>query len=68
MRPSSSLDLHPRSSSNTGATMLVVLFIVFVVLKLTPPVQEWSWWWVTAPLWMPVAAAVVVGIVKALVS
>ena len=28
------------------------LFIVFLVLKLTK-VIDWSWWWVTAPLWIP---------------
>ena len=26
------------------------LFIVFLVLKLTE-VIDWSWWWVTSPLW-----------------
>lgn len=27
-----------------------LLFLVFLVLKLTGYVA-WSWWWVTAPLW-----------------
>lgn len=27
-----------------------VLFIVFMVMKLTGFIA-WSWWWVTAPLW-----------------
>lgn len=31
-----------------------LLFLVFLVLKLTD-VIDWSWWWVTAPLWIPVA-------------
>lgn len=31
-----------------------VLFIVFLVLKLTGAIA-WSWWWVTAPLWAPAA-------------
>lgn len=26
------------------------LFICFLVLKLTH-VIDWSWWWITAPLW-----------------
>jgi len=30
--------------------LLPVLFIVFLVLKLTGLIA-WSWWWVTAPLW-----------------
>lgn len=29
-----------------------VLFIIFLVLKLCG-VIAWSWWWVTAPLWIP---------------
>lgn len=32
-------------------------FVIFVVLKLTG-VIAWSWWWVTCPLWAPVAVAV----------
>ena len=31
-----------------------ILFVVFLVLKLTS-VIDWSWWWVTAPLWIPFA-------------
>ena len=27
-----------------------LLFLVFLVLKLAA-VIDWSWWWVTAPLW-----------------
>lgn len=27
-----------------------LLFLVFLVLKLTH-VIDWSWWWVTAPTW-----------------
>lgn len=29
-----------------------LLFVAFLVLKLTG-VIAWSWWWVTAPLWGP---------------
>ena len=43
-----------------------VLFIVFLVLKLTN-VIDWSWWWVTAPLWIPIGLAVMIFIVTALV-
>ena len=37
-----------------GISFGTILFIVFLVLKLTETI-DWSWWWVTAPLWMPVA-------------
>ena len=36
----------------------MILFTVFLVLKLTN-VINWSWWWVTAPLWIPVSIALV---------
>ena len=29
-----------------------VLFVLFLALKLTGHIN-WSWWWVTAPLWGP---------------
>jgi len=39
------------SSAGTGLSGLV--FLLFLGLKLAgvAPVSEWSWWWVTAPLW-----------------
>ena len=36
-----------------GTSFFNLLFIVFLVLKLTK-VINWSWWWVTAPLWGPI--------------
>ena len=38
------------SSSSSGIGFFGMLFLVFLVLKLTH-VVNWSWWWVTAPLW-----------------
>jgi hypothetical protein len=40
------------NSSNTGGGMGLgtILFLIFLVLKLTNYI-DWSWWWVTAPLW-----------------
>lgn len=34
-----------------------ILFFIFLVLKLTG-VISWSWWWVTSPLWISLALAV----------
>jgi len=31
-----------------------ILFIIFLVLKLMGNI-DWSWWWVTSPLWISVA-------------
>ena len=41
----------------TRSPICMILFIVFLVLKLTN-VINWSWW-VTAPLWIPVSIALV---------
>lgn len=41
------------SNVNSGGIGIgTLLFVVFLVLKLTN-VIDWSWWWVTAPLWIP---------------
>lgn len=40
--------------ANVGASPAFLLFLVFLVLKLTA-VIDWSWWLVTAPLWTPIA-------------
>lgn len=40
-----------------------LLALVFIILKLCG-VIAWSWWWVLAPLWVPVALVLlIVGIV-----
>ena len=56
------------SNSRSGVGIGGVLFVVFLVLKLCG-VIGWSWWWVTAPLWLPIAlllaVVVLVIIVKA---
>ena len=36
-----------------------ILFVVFLVLKLVG-IIDWSWWWVTAPLWGSFALALIV--------
>lgn len=37
----------------TGIGLTGMVFIVFLVMKLAEigQVKDWSWWWVTAPLW-----------------
>ncbi|MCY4303432.1 MAG: hypothetical protein OXC62_01390 [Aestuariivita sp.] len=35
-------------------TFMTALFLIFLVLKLTE-IITWSWWWVTAPIWLPPA-------------
>jgi len=54
------------SQRDTGLGFGTLLFLVFLVLKLTG-VIAWSWWWVTAPLWVPVLLVIVVGLIAATV-
>lgn len=42
------------SSTSGGIGISGLLGVLFVALKLTG-VISWSWWWVTAPFWIPVA-------------
>ena len=37
-------------NSSSGIGMPAILFLIFLVLKLTGYI-DWSWWWVTAPMW-----------------
>ena len=40
------------SKGGGGVGIPMILFIVFLVLKLVDKI-DWSWWWVTSPLWIP---------------
>jgi len=42
------------NSSSAGIGFLGLLTIAFIVLKLTKYIA-WSWWWVLAPIWAPIA-------------
>lgn len=42
------------NSSSSGIGFCGLLTIAFVVLKLTKYIA-WSWWWVLAPIWIPIA-------------
>lgn len=42
------------SSTSGGVRGGFLLFLLFLGLRLGG-VIDWSWWWVTAPLWIPIA-------------
>ena len=52
--------------NNSGALILGLLGIAFIVLKLTN-VISWSWWLVTLPFWGGFALAVLVVIILSIV-
>jgi hypothetical protein len=41
---------NSNSSSSGGVGFFGLMFLIFMTLKLTGFI-DWSWWWVTAPLW-----------------
>lgn len=55
-----------KTSTSSGMGFLGGLALLFTWLKFNPggnydtPVQDWSWWLVLAPVWVPVA--IVLGI------
>lgn len=50
------------NNNQTSAGLNSLLFITFLILKLTN-VIDWSWWWVTSPLWIPFALAFVLVVI-----
>ena len=63
--------MSTRSRSTTasagGGSPAALLGIAFIILKLCG-VIDWSWWWVAAPLWGPVALLAVLALFFALVA
>jgi len=48
-----------------GLGVCDVLGIVFIILKLVG-VITWSWWWVLAPFWIPLAIVILCAIIIAI--
>lgn len=55
------------SSSSSGIGFFGLLGIVFITLKLCH-IIDWSWWWVTAPLWGGLALVLLLLLVVFVVS
>lgn len=52
--------------NRVSCSFSTLLFIVFLILKLTD-VVDWSWWWVTSPLWIPVCVGFTIFSITALI-
>lgn len=50
------------TTKSGGVSFLGLLFLLFLGLKLTNQI-DWSWWWVTVPLWGPIAFVFGLGII-----
>lgn len=59
--------------TGNGIGLGTVIFLIFLVLKLAGigQVANWSWWWITSPLWIPILlglAIVVVAVLLAIIT
>lgn len=66
--------MQERNYVASGVSASFLLFLTFLVLKLTG-VISWSWWWVFAPIWVPyllivliMIAIIVVTVIKSLLK
>ena len=65
--------MEKKKATSNGLGLGTLLFLIFLTLKLAEvgQVANWSWWWVTSPLWIPlllgVAILSIVGIITGLV-
>ena len=59
-----------KKNTSTGIGLGGFIFLVFLTLKLGEigPVQYWSWWWVTAPLWGGVAIILLIILIVIIVN
>jgi hypothetical protein len=54
--------MSEKNTSSGGVGFFGLMFLIFMTLKLTN-VIDWSWWWVTAPLWGGFAILLIVLVV-----
>lgn len=47
-------------NTSSGIGIGTILFLIFMTLKLAGFI-DWSWWWVTSPLWIPLTLMVAIG-------
>jgi hypothetical protein len=57
-------------SKNGGIGISTTVFIIFLTLKLCKigSVADWSWWWVTSPLWIPLIIMLIIIIIVIILS
>ena len=56
-----------KQATRTGISFTGALTLIFITLKLTH-VIDWSWVWVLAPMWMPIALLIIAFIIGFMVG
>lgn len=54
-------------SYSSGIGFTGALFLVFLILKLIN-IITWSWWWITAPLWVPFVLVMIFIVIFGLIT
>ena len=56
--------------SGNGIGIGTVLFLIFLTLKLAGigQIANWSWWWVTSPLWIPILLIIAIFLIAFIVA
>lgn len=59
--------MSENKNTSSGIGVGTLLFLIFLTLKLAEigPVQYWSWWAVTSPLWAPALIVIAIFIAAA---
>jgi hypothetical protein len=54
--------MENNKKTGNGIGLGMVVFLIFLTLKLAQigQVANWSWWWVTSPLWIPLLLGVAI--------
>lgn len=56
-----------KQNASGGIGIGMILFLIFMTLKLTGFIN-WSWWWVAAPLWIPILAVIAIAGIAILIA
>jgi len=61
--------MENNKTTSTSISLGTILFVVFLVMKLAKigDVANWSWCWVTAPLWIPLVLALSILLIALLI-
>lgn len=54
-------------NTKTTLTFCDLLAVAFIVLKIVG-VIKWSWWWVLAPIWIPLAIGIIFFIIIIIIA
>lgn len=60
-----------KEQAKTGGLGLgSIVFLIFLFMKVLGigAVAEWSWWWVTSPLWIPIVLLIGVTVIGFIIS